>query len=303
MFPSKIILFGEYATLVGAPALALPLTQFGAKWSRIAHTTIDIANKEISQKALWQLFLYLEKLKRQEKLLADLDLIAFANALNMGFWIDSNIPNGYGVGSSGAVVAAVYHEFCAAPSTDLAELKQILAQIEAHFHGTSSGIDPLISFTKEPLLIKNRDKIERIDIADDILQHFFLIDTHATRNTQYFVDIFKNKLKNDEAFANICAQDLKTATTNCIAATLQNSKPLIEKHITLLSQIQYDNFKEMIPDNMQDLWKNGLTDDNYKIKLCGAGGGGFLMGFANDLDALPNVAKTLVLAQKNQNSF
>lgn len=291
MFPSKIILFGEYATLVGAPALALPLPQFGAKWSRE-----NKPNKAISQQSLWQLFLYLENLKQQKTLLADLDLTAFSNALNMGFWIESNIPNGYGLGSSGAVVAAVYHEFCAAPSTDLVALKQILAQIEAHFHGTSSGIDPLISFVKEPLLIKSSEKIEKVKISNDILQHFFLVDTHSTRNTQHFVSIFKNKINSDAAFANICEQDLKTATTNCIAAVLQNSKPLIQEHIALLSQIQYDNFQEMIPTNMQDFWKNGLSSDKYKLKLCGAGGGGFLMGFANEVEGLG--AETSVSVQK-----
>ena len=166
MFPSKIILFGEYATLVGAPALALPLTQFAAKWSRENDT-----NRENSQKSLWQLFLYLENLKKQKTLLCDIDLIAFANALNTGFWIKSNIPNGYGLGSSGAVAAAVYHEFCSTPNLDLVVLKQILAQIEAHFHGTSSGIDPLISFVKEPLLIKNTQKIEKVTLSNAYFHH------------------------------------------------------------------------------------------------------------------------------------
>jgi mevalonate kinase len=288
MFPSKIILFGEYATLVGAPALALPLPSFGAQWSREANTRATA-----SRNVLWQLFLYLENLKTQKKLICDIDFSAFSASLNNGFWVESNIPNGYGLGSSGAVAAAVYHEFCDKPSSDLAELKQILAQIEGHFHGTSSGIDPLISFVKKPLLIKNNTKIEKIEVSNDILQKFFLIDTQSTRNTQYFVNLFKNKINQNPAFAKTCENELKTETTNCIAAVLQNSPALVAEHLALLSQIQYDNFQEMIPENMQIFWKNGLNSDNFKIKLCGAGGGGFFMGFANDFEALPGDLKAV----------
>ena len=286
MFPAKIILFGEYATLVGAPALALPLAQYSAQWSRVAD-----ACATSSRNALWQLFLYLEHLKTQKKLLADLDFTAFSAALNAGFWIESDIPNGYGLGSSGAVVAAVYHEFCAAPVTDLVVLKQILAQMEAHFHGTSSGIDPLISFVKQPILIENSEKMQQTAVSTDILNHFFLIDTQKSRNTQHFVEIFKTKIKNDTAFAKICANELKTQTENGISAVLTNDFTKLNTEIALLSQTQYDNFTEMIPDTMRSFWQNGLTNDVYKMKLCGAGGGGFLMGFANDFDALPDDLK------------
>jgi mevalonate kinase len=288
MFPSKIILFGEYATLVGAPALALPLTQYSAKWSRAAD-----ARATSSRNALWQVFLYLEHLKTQKKLLADLDFTAFSAALNAGFWIESNIPNGYGLGSSGAVVAAVYNEFCAAPVTDLVALKKILAQMEAHFHGTSSGIDPLISFVKKPILIENSEKMQQISVSNDVLQQIFLIDTQKNRNTQHFVEIFKEKIKNDAAFAKICANELKTQTENCISAVLNHNPNDLQTAIALLSQIQYDNFGEMIPDTMRTFWQEGLKNDAYKIKLCGAGGGGFFMGFTHDFDALPDDLKNI----------
>jgi len=40
----------------------------------------------------------------------------------------------------------------------------------------------------------------------------------------------------------------------------------------------------MIPAAFIDVWKAGLETDDYYLKLCGSGGGGFLLGFAENLD-------------------
>ena len=41
---------------------------------------------------------------------------------------------------------------------------------------------------------------------------------------------------------------------------------------------------EMIPSLFRDLWKNGLVTNDYNLKLCGAGGGGFILGHTKDLE-------------------
>jgi len=38
----------------------------------------------------------------------------------------------------------------------------------------------------------------------------------------------------------------------------------------------------MIPKGFHDLWKQGLESEEYFLKLCGSGGGGFVMGFTRD---------------------
>ena len=35
----------------------------------------------------------------------------------------------------------------------------------------------------------------------------------------------------------------------------------------------------MIPQGFHELWKQGLDSEDYYLKLCGSGGGGFVMGF------------------------
>ena len=46
----------------------------------------------------------------------------------------------------------------------------------------------------------------------------------------------------------------------------------------------------MIPKLYREIWKKGLEDKTYFLKLCGAGGGGFLMGIT---PSLLNAAKDL----------
>jgi mevalonate kinase len=42
----------------------------------------------------------------------------------------------------------------------------------------------------------------------------------------------------------------------------------------------------MIPTLYQDLWRRGLETDDWHLKLCGAGGGGFILGFTRDFRAV-----------------
>jgi mevalonate kinase len=38
----------------------------------------------------------------------------------------------------------------------------------------------------------------------------------------------------------------------------------------------------MIPKLYRDLWKEGIDTNSYYLKLCGSGGGGYILGFTKD---------------------
>jgi mevalonate kinase len=40
----------------------------------------------------------------------------------------------------------------------------------------------------------------------------------------------------------------------------------------------------MIPENIFNAWKRGLDTNAYYLKLCGSGGGGYILGFTKDYD-------------------
>ena len=38
----------------------------------------------------------------------------------------------------------------------------------------------------------------------------------------------------------------------------------------------------MIPQSVVKIWQEGLDSDIYSLKLCGSGGGGYILGFTKD---------------------
>jgi mevalonate kinase len=50
-----------------------------------------------------------------------------------------------------------------------------------------------------------------------------------------------------------------------------------------LSSVVLNNFKPMIPEH-HAIWQNGIDTNDYYLKLCGSGGGGYILGFTEDLE-------------------
>jgi mevalonate kinase len=40
----------------------------------------------------------------------------------------------------------------------------------------------------------------------------------------------------------------------------------------------------MIPSSFHQLWKKGIESNDYYLKLCGSGGGGYILGFTEDYE-------------------
>jgi mevalonate kinase len=40
----------------------------------------------------------------------------------------------------------------------------------------------------------------------------------------------------------------------------------------------------MIPKLYRKLWKEGIESNSYYLKLCGSGGGGYILGFTEDFE-------------------
>jgi mevalonate kinase len=274
-YPSKLLLFGEYVIIRGARALAAPYPDFSGRWAW--------AGAGRSSPELTGLLGYLEQLQKDGALLAEMDLRAFAGELGKGLFFESSIPVGYGLGSSGAVVAAVYEAFCTAPEAGIPRLREQLAQIESFFHGASSGIDPLVCLLGKPLLLRGKEEAEIVG-APESGSGLFLLDTGMSRETAPLVRIFLKKCE-DPAFSGRIESALLPASDAAIRACLAGDQAGLLRAFEAISRFQWHDFQEMIPEAFRPLWEKGLDSPHYKIKLCGAGGGGFLLGLAPDLEA------------------
>jgi mevalonate kinase len=40
----------------------------------------------------------------------------------------------------------------------------------------------------------------------------------------------------------------------------------------------------MIPEGFKEVWKYGIESGDYYLKLCGSGGGGYILGFTKDYE-------------------
>ena len=105
-----------------------------------------------------------------------MDLSKLRQDTENGMYFDSSIPQGYGVGSSGALVAAIYDKYAIDKITvlenltkeKLLKLKAIFGEMESFFHGKSSGLDPLNSYLSLPILI-NKNNIESTHLPMQIV--------------------------------------------------------------------------------------------------------------------------------------
>ena len=55
----------------------------------------------------------------------------------------------------------------------------------------------------------------------------------------------------------------------------------------------------MIPTDFRAIWLDGLANNLFKLKLCGAGGGGFLLGMTFDFKKTQETISTYNLIPIN----
>ena len=166
------------------------------------------------------------------------------------------------------------------------QLKAIFAEMESFFHGKSSGLDPLNSYLSLPILINSKDHIEPTGIPSQKLNSkgaVFLLDSGATGETAPMVQLFMEKMKN-EGFRKMLKEQFIKHTDACVHDFLQGNIQELFGNVKELSKVVLDNFKPMIPKEFHTLWKKGIETNAYYLKLCGSGGGGYMLGFTEDID-------------------
>lgn len=279
---AKLLLFGEYTIIRGSQALAMPLRQYSGSWQFAADgQPVPYSLEEFVQ--------YLLRLKDKGELLTGLDLRRFEREVNRGLYFESDIPVGYGAGSSGALCAAVYSRFAFDPfargdEAHYVRLKQQLAQLEGYFHGASSGVDPLICYIDHAVLLLPDGQARLVNPPERAVPGkgaFFLLDTGISRKTGPLVEQFLLQC-GQAGFAEALQQELVPATENAIRLYLAGRREELLTEARRISAFQYRHFQAMIPGPFRQLWEKGLQSDAFCLKLCGAGGGGFLLGYCEE---------------------
>ncbi len=296
---AKLMLFGEYSLLFGSRALTLPFLEKKAALRStdplMAPQVLKNAENSNRQLASFHRFLILHKDK--EEGWGGLDLDAMHKDLRDGLYLWSDIPSGYGLGSSGALVAAIYRRYGPGPVPGspaeispgrLSFLKGLLGRMEAFFHGSSSGIDPLSCYLGAPLTIDPAAGPSLVRLkkpATKENQSFFLVDTGKARHTAPLVRSFQRRYCQPD-FRRMLHESYIPCTEKCIEA-MTSASTTPGPHIRELSLLQLRHFTPMIPPEFIRIWERGLGTGSYSLKLCGAGGGGYLLGHTTHAGLLP----------------
>lgn len=276
-FYAKLLLFGEYTIIKGSSALAIPYKRYSGAWE---YSEILTQSNKILQD--WCDFL------EKQPLDFTINLADFRKDIGEGLSFQSNIPQGYGVGSSGALCAAFFHGYVTDfhnKKNDIFSLKNYFFQLEHFFHGGGSGIDPLICYLSQPIVFQPDGKIFLLE--KDFEKNppkairCFLINTGIERKTEPLVQLFLEKCTNS-TYNNRCKNALAIYTNHAIQALQAGETQVFFENIQRISTFHYQYFQEMIPENFKNIWAKGIENSIYALKLCGAGGGGFILGFTED---------------------
>lgn len=288
LFYSKILLFGEYGIIKDSKGLSIPYSFYNGALKMDENPSHEAQKSNNNLKAFVK---YLENV--------DADLVAFdfdklKADVDAGMYFDSSIPQGYGVGSSGALVAAIYDKYAFDKITvlenltreKLLKLKSIFSEMESFFHGKSSGLDPLNSYLSIPILINSKDNIEATGIPSQQSNGkgaVFLLDSGIIGETAPMVGIFMENMK-QEGFRKMLKDQFIKHTDACVDDFLKGDIKSLFRNTKRLSKVVLNHFKPMIPQHFHELWKKGIETNDYYLKLCGSGGGGYILGFAEDME-------------------
>ncbi len=291
LFYSKILLFGEYGIIKDSKGLSIPYNFYNGALKVDKNPSQEAIASNASLK---RFAAYLEELQKEQPELVIFNIDALKADVERGMYFDSSIPQGYGVGSSGALVAAIYDKYANAKITvlenltrdKLLQLKAIFAQMESFFHGKSSGLDPLNSYLSIPILINSKDNIEATGIPSQSATGkgaVFLLDSGIVGETAPMVNIFMENLK-EEGFRRMLKNQFVKYTDACVENFLGGDMKSLFENTKKLSKVVLNNFKPMIPEAFHGVWQKGIDTNDYYLKLCGSGGGGYILGFTQDLE-------------------
>lgn len=288
LFYAKILLFGEYGIIKNSKGLSIPYNHYKGGLQIPDQPT----NKQLNSHE--QLVAFAAYLRKLDTDLIHFDWKRFEEDLSQMMYFESSIPQGYGVGSSGAIVASIYEQYALDRITvlenltpeKLTKLKEIFSVMESFFHGKSSGLDPLNSYLSIPILISSTKKIQTTGLPSQNPEGkgaVFLLDSGQIGETAPMVALFMENMK-QEPFSRMMKEQFIQYTDNCIDAFLKGNFKSLYREVKQLSSLVLQNFSPMIPQQFISLWEKGIETNSYYLKLCGSGGGGYILGFTDDLE-------------------
>src|SRR3989344_290210 len=289
--PAKVILSGEHSVVYGKPAIA---AAFDRRLTFEISHEVSFRPHQTREKSHHQKILAIAKIVTDY--LTNIKL-PFTNYKYL-YKIESDIPIGRGLGSSGALAcastAAFYHYYTGKKPTEEI-ISKLSYQIEKLANKNDSGLDSTVStvgglifFRKEFEFLKSIFQLP-YHIPDNLVQNLILIDSGKPEETtgQIVGSVKVRYRKNPKKIANILNQ-MELITKQLIISIVSNNEALFSKSIlqnqTLLEQLGVVSNPTKILLSELTKWGTG--------KITGAGGvkkgSGYLLFYSKNKDEVIN---------------
>ena len=286
---SKLILIGEHSVVYGQPAIALPVS--------ILKTTVTISSIKAGQ--------YVEnsESRRRLEVMGDdfegirqliLRLLAHFKSETMPFSleIDSNIPQGRGLGASAALATAItraFYDFFEAelPDQDLLYYANFSENIT---HGRASGIDVATVNSELPLWFIKDQPIN--PITPDMTGFLVIGDSGIHGFTSQAISIVRTKLREEKAKTEDKIKKL--------GELAQSSKDyLMNNQLASLGQVMneaHDTLCQLgVSHPRLDLLVNTAKQNGaLGAKLTGSGLGGVMVALASTEKSAIKISQNLL---------
>ncbi len=267
VYPGKVLLFGEYTVIHGGDSVAIPLYKKTANWD---YDDLEFESRDTIDKFID--FLVLNGI-------GEVKLESFSKEWKKGLFLYSNIPIGYGAGSSGSLVAAIYDCFMNHTHKSTIDLRKVFIKMENYFHGSSSGLDPLVSFLGKAIHVE-KDKVHQIDGDFPILDNLYLWDSGIGRKTAPLVKWYKEQL--DKGMKHSVNGELLPLNKSLIFSFLHSLENDFELAFKAVENFQTTYLIPMFPHSIKQRLNRIKHEYSASYKLCGAGGGGFYLIYTNN---------------------
>jgi mevalonate kinase len=260
------LIAGEFTVLTGGDALAIPFNLYSGVWAKSDYPDTS-------------LFSFGSHLEHSGFIDAD----RLMHDLEKGWQFKSNIPVGYGLGSSGALTAAIYYHYSHSAETDPVKIQRQLAVMEDHFHGKSSGFDPLISLKNQSFAVVHNELTLVPDTAESespFHGSLYLLDSGTLRGGINSIQWFYRELEKPSFREKLNA--LTDYNHRLTLAWMAGRYQEVTELFHAISIIQFEYFQPLITQGILSQWARGLDTRQYYIKLCGKGGGGYYLVWMNE---------------------
>lgn len=287
--PAKVIFSGEHAVVYGKPALAAAIN---------LSLTFSLEVDQKKQKTLIQkeIFFISEKVKE----FLNKKKIKF-NDRKFKYQIESNIPIGYGLGSSAALSTAsvaAFLNFYSQKNFSQPEINQLAYEVEKYFHKKPSGIDNttscfggLIYYRKEFEFLRNISVLN-FKIPNKIGERLFLIDSGKPKETtKEMVTIVAKRYNKEPRLIESVLIDIEKTTKKMVISLVDGDNKLFKQ-----SLIDNQILLEILGVVSKTTKKLLFSLEPYGVgKITGAGGqkqgSGFILFYAENKEGLVNYLK------------